>query len=428
MVLNDNRDRVSILESAPDSEFPEQFVQNMISVFEHSRDEINELLKIKSMPVLEKCRSLVFNELVLKLPQFAGRQLYARRKAVWLIEDIYLFSFSAINSLPDKHLSKCFKQQINFDLDTSRVSVQDDEVIQDSQDTTGEQTMIEMYVKLQDRLKSLEAIVKSQAGKIESLEKVVATNKQKENRSESKTTDTSMDQGEGGGSAAVQEGADLDRAGQPSHSGDEVKSVDFVNPSTQTQIQRTGHEDGFRHSTWQRKNILKGGQVKSIVNQPEVKGTSHNNFDIKACVSETSGIYAVYVGKLQHSSTTEKIRAHLNKVKIGGVADVISLNNRPNKTEASFCVSLNDEESAKKIFNPSLWPSEVLVRPFRPSRGKYRSSRYRHTKQGYRQQHYDGYRDTRKYNRSEYEDRYEDQRYCRDDWEDYRYSDYGRRY
>ena len=223
MVLNDNRDRVSILEtleSAPDSEFPEQFVQNMISVFEHSRDEINELLKIKSMPVLEKCRSLVFNELVLKLPQFAGRQLYARRKAVWLIEDIYLFSFSAINSLPDKHLSKCFKQQINFDLDTSRVSVQDDEVIQDSQDTTGEQTMIEMYVKLQDRLKSLEAIVKSQAGKIESLEKVVATNKQKENRSESKTTDTSMDQGEGGGPADVQEGADLDRAGQPSQTMD----------------------------------------------------------------------------------------------------------------------------------------------------------------------------------------------------------------
>ena len=79
-------------------------------MFEHSKEELTEFLQMKPVrSVLNQTRDLVFAELVTKLPIYAGRQVYARRKVDFLLEDIYVFAFSAVNGLPDQRLNKCLK-------------------------------------------------------------------------------------------------------------------------------------------------------------------------------------------------------------------------------------------------------------------------------------------------------------------------------
>ena len=101
------------LETLQETEFLTVFVNKVITIFEHSKDEIVDLLMTKSVPVLKKLRDMIFAELVLKLPRFAGREMYSRRKEELWAEDIYVFAFSAVSGLPDKRLDKCLKPMLD---------------------------------------------------------------------------------------------------------------------------------------------------------------------------------------------------------------------------------------------------------------------------------------------------------------------------
>ena len=84
------------LDSVDEQGMPLMFINKQVSIFEHAKDEIVEFLKTKSIPVLKELRDLVFSELVDKIPQYAGREMYQRRKTDLLAEDIYVFGYSAI--------------------------------------------------------------------------------------------------------------------------------------------------------------------------------------------------------------------------------------------------------------------------------------------------------------------------------------------
>ena len=78
--------------------------------------------------------------------------------------DIYVLSYSSVSALPHKKLSKCLKQ--NIGLDATNISEPDVE----SQNIHDLHTLTEMYLKIQDKVSSLEGTVKLQSVKIESLE------------------------------------------------------------------------------------------------------------------------------------------------------------------------------------------------------------------------------------------------------------------
>lgn len=73
-------DTLEFLDTVPDKDLPETFVKNLIPVYEHSKEEIIDFLKSKDIALLKNIRDLVFGEMVAKLPQYAERELYARRK------------------------------------------------------------------------------------------------------------------------------------------------------------------------------------------------------------------------------------------------------------------------------------------------------------------------------------------------------------
>ena len=137
----------------------------------------------------------------------------------------------------------------------------------------------------------------------------------------------------------------------------------------------------YRHSTKERKNILRGRTGARLpVQQGDIRGTSNNSHRINAARQPSSGTSLVYVGKLAVNTSCDDLRCHLSDVNIGDVADVVKLNSRNKTKETSFCISFNTSSELDKIFQAEIWPAGVIVRPFRPfkSSRNYRNFRGHH--------------------------------------------------
>jgi hypothetical protein len=400
---DDNIDILETLDSTAEKDVPEVFLKKLISIFEHSKEEIVEFLKAKSMIILKSLRDQVFAEMVIKLPQYAGRELYARRKGDMLAEDIYVFAFSAVNSLPDKRLTKCLKPVL--DLDATHLSSDDDVT-----DAPNIQNIVELCIQLQDKVNKLEKTVKSQNDRIAILEGN-ATNAQMNTlgRLDNKSRRGARDQAEGGVAEQPATGAEPGPQAAPSQPGDAPSDKTQINKVVQERVaigeaqrkptQNPGpqgappqqavnpnpggeavEDGGFRHTTQERRNIQRGQHRlrAAATDQADVQGTSTENHRISA--APQSGRHLVYVGKLSPNTTNALIRQHLHDNNITDIADVVCLTNRFPSSEVSFCVSLDNEASMNKMFESNMWPLGVVIRPFRPSRP--RRSNYRGTQNG----------------------------------------------
>ena len=76
---SENADVLEVIDSVPDDEFPQVFVNKLVPILEYSKKELLDFLKLKSIETLKELRTLVFLELVTVLPQYNGRDMYARR-------------------------------------------------------------------------------------------------------------------------------------------------------------------------------------------------------------------------------------------------------------------------------------------------------------------------------------------------------------
>ena len=65
------------LGSVPDGDFPQMFIEKLVLVMEHSKEEILELLKSKPIAVLKKLRELAFAELVKKMSWLQKTYLFS---------------------------------------------------------------------------------------------------------------------------------------------------------------------------------------------------------------------------------------------------------------------------------------------------------------------------------------------------------------
>ena len=317
-------------------------------------------------------------------------------------EDIYVLSYSSVSALPHKKLSMCLKQ--NIGLDATHISEPDVE----SQDIHDLHTLTEMYLKIQDKVSSLEGTVKLQSAKIESLENQPTQTKLELVKSKVNTNpkEISMDQIEDGQGEQLE--TELGTLPNPSQSDDDTPKV---NPPTyaaavrnETEVEendgderqivipesqrapshkpstalpgRNNEDPPFRHSANERKNIQRGKvNLRAAVRQGSVRCSSNRDFHISAANQDNKGSYLVYVGNLQVDTMEETLRKHLSTVKIKDVADIISLKGRNSDKSTAFCVSFNNESEMGKMFQDKLWPLGVKVRPFYPSKRYSNNSR-----------------------------------------------------
>lgn len=385
-------DVLEMMDGLPEGDFPRIFVTKIVPILEHSRDEIIELLKQKGTHVLKQLRELVFAEMVAKLPQYVGREMYARRKNDLLADDIYVLAFSATNAIPDKRLSKCLKPTL--DLDATQMSVADE----DTSESHDIQTLVEICVQLQEKVKNLEATVQSQQERLIALE-ALSTNAQIEHLDNMQRnvvpTEGSTDQAEGvvvgqpeaatpgTQPTAPQPGDDLQqhfdtysaavsqpRANDGARMQDNVPGPQGAPSTPADEPNQATADEGFRHSAKERKNIRRGGTgLHAAVNRRDIHGTSTGQHRVSAAGQSGPSTYLVYAGKLAANTTCDDLRCHLNDVGIQDIADVMNLNGRNRARESSFCISINSKSSMEKAFCPELWPTGVIVREFRPSKG-----------------------------------------------------------
>lgn len=422
MTSQGENDVLETIDSLSDQEFPLMFVNKLVSIFEHSKEEITELLKSKSLPALKQLRDLPFSELVSKLPQYAGREMYARRKGDLLAEDIYVYGFSAINALPDRRLSKCMKPTL--DLDSTSLLEQEPE----NNDIHNIQSLTELCIQLQDNVRKLQETVKAQENRIMVLETQVTVDQIKSLGASTNTStqNRSRDQAEGGvpeqphradpGTQVPvpQPGDDQQQrpASQPqaAASGDDANGgapgQQHVNPGPQgapphladNATHPNGGEDAdFRHSARERKDILRGNiGIMAAVQQNDIRGSSKRAHCISAVKQSTAGTHLVYVGGLSPDTTANDLRRHLSSVNITNIADVIDLKGKYRSKQASFCVSFDNVNAMQNAFKCEFWPEGVHVRTFRA--GGRRSPKAtdhqgRQSRRDYAQDRQNGWRD-----------------------------------
>ena len=313
MAEGENMDILDTIESTPEDNIPTLFVNKLVAILEHSNEEILDIIKTKSKKMLIELRSLVFTEFTTVLPQYVSRKMYARKKSELIAEDIYVFAYSAVNALAHKKLNKCLKQQT--DLDSTNVS----EIDNDNQDTHDIQSLVELCIKLEDRLNTLETEKKEQQEKILELEIQVCTLKMHSliAQRDNVLLDGSRDQAEGGVSEQesntnsgtrfappqpeddppvspptyheaiqdedVPEESHTDAARRHSILLPRSQGATFHQAESSTQKSSSSLQEdpnpiaaaGFRHSAHERKTILKGhGHRRAIVNQRDIRGSS----------------------------------------------------------------------------------------------------------------------------------------------------------
>ena len=361
-----------------------------------------------------------------------------------------------MSSLPDKRIVNCLKPELHVDLDSTHISIVDEEL----QDVPNVQTLFELCVQLKEKVLKLEATVRTQNNRIATLENHKTKDTVNELNISGLSGEHSKEQAEGG--VPEQQLADPGTQVTPSQPADE-SSNNMQNENTgdgaPRQITQTpgsqgapsqpvtnqgttdmadSTEGGFQHTTNQRRNILRGNQGRPTVKQSDIKGSSVGNHKIQSSVRSDMGTYLIYVGRLDRETTTQMVRDHLTDIKVTDVADVINLNSRANRSEASFCISLNSEVSMNKAFKPSLWPCDVVVRPFRPPRKKqnyhrreYQGNTQRETRQNKNRIKEDGSQWNRQRNVNWTDSRWDhDSEDHRDSYgyHSYRFNDYVRRY
>ena len=80
-------------------------------------------------------------------------------------------------------------------------------------------------------------------------------------------------------------------------------------------------EDGFRHTTKERKEIKRGKlPLRAATGHTNVTGTSTRSHGISASLQGQNAPHLIYVGRLNPHTTTEQLREHMHDVGITDIA------------------------------------------------------------------------------------------------------------
>jgi hypothetical protein len=334
-----------IQEAGNQNEIVDCFEKHLQEVYAHCRDEIIQFYENLGMPVLLTIRDKLFSDLC-KIFSLENYELIERRKMTCLADEVFIMGFSLVNKLMHKRLLKLLKPK-KEEGDKSPI-LSDDERLSYAE-------LVARYLSMQATFTDLKSLVKQLSTRISVLE-------EERNRSHvtgdsyhshPKTKDTvskDCDNPEKPNAVKVLAEVHHDILGNKQKPPMMVDSIDPEDKDTSEQLTQ---DAPFRHTRRDRKNILRKSRVMSHV-QAAPK--------ISKVQSETC---LVYVGKLKTDTTEKAVRAHLHEIGIDheDVADILRLNNK-NRDYASFCISINTNESEAVALRRSNWPSGVAVRKF----------------------------------------------------------------
>ena len=370
------------------------YVEKLGEIFAHAKNEIVEFNEKLGNELLLSLRNALFVKLLELLPKYIGFDLYCRRKTNLIAEDVYILGYCVVSGLEDRRLKNILK------CDPNKSVLSQEDGVTNAEDLD----IIHTCITLKNSVATLVNQVKCLVTHVEVLENEITSMKLLVQHPSNK--DSVVE------SSGSSDSSDTESGSEETVNTDEAESANNVAPNvpmnmTQAQNTQTSPVAAFRHSSQERRRIRRGrsnkhqkqsvkhnvtpaGQSDSnstppaqsdttarraqtrvpISNVPMVGSSLKSHRIEAAAVSDrrtkpAENIHRVYAGRLSSSTSEDAIRAHLADVGLqnSDIADVVKLKCR-NLNESSFCISLNSKVAENKIYDSSLWPEGIRIRPF----------------------------------------------------------------
>ena len=332
------------------------FVDNIVLVFSHTKNDVIEQLDKWNMEVLINLRCVLFRKFVEIFPQYKEQELISRRSKQLLTEDVYIIGYSVINKKEDRRFKNILKGEMPSEVTASP------EIIDINR-------LYETCLELQEMVDILKVRVNGHEKRIEELEdentRLKLTLVEKIEKTDEKQAETSTDHTE----LLEDENTSPNKLLKTQSQTEDKKTNEKVEKDEKEK------EEPFRHTTAYRRKILKAKepncnckQQKSDSNRSAVLGTSIEQHRIKSAVPGyvKQATSLVYIGGLDQNTSEDEVWSHILDIGVQNrnIADVLKLKNRSN-SDASFCVSICNKEAEDLVYNSSKWPSGTRIRPFK---------------------------------------------------------------
>ena len=407
------------LSKEPLERFVLTYTDNLTAIYEYDSCEIHEFLTSLKVDTEAQKRDILFNLrkcLHEKLCEFfpdSYDELYNRKKASKLVNDIYIIGHSVVNKMEDKRLKTVYKKLRGNDLELSLPVVTDDSILDDHIDENNTHEVVNVCIqlkvtvkdlcntvnRLQDDIKELTARLEDQPNQrcphcvgdprntpaahdnpprdnetpprdnetppsdnVPAPEQAAAQTDEAEATAPGHREEVNGHQSPG----SVDDPNDLDDQHQ-SDSNTNAETATQVNRPTVTESQQAPTDNtppnsqSFTLPQRQRKQA-KQGRLFTVVNgsatrQMSISGINNANRPSAAPKS-------VYVGKLAESTTPDSLRKHLREEGINDVVDVIDLRCKI-QGRSSFCIIVESQQSETTLYDPNIWPLGAKIRQYK---------------------------------------------------------------
>ena len=281
--------------------------------------------------------------------EFGTRELYNRRLPHTYANDIYLLGNSIRNSNIDKHLKVVFKPAHNND--NPEHDANPDVSIIDQTD------VIETCLLLRDSVVSLKAVIHYLQQEVTDLRSHVV-------QLDAKLVDARVTHNP----APLPhhpEGTPADETTAPLNGNvtDDIQPENVTTDPTETNAD-------FRLPINQQKKLLTGRRG-TPTQRPGIVGKSKATHSFSGINGPTrTQMRSLYIGNCGTNASITSVRAHLVSIDLAdALIDIQSLDTKYSDMKL-FCITLNSTDAENKAYE-SVWPNNVVVRPYRPPRKGY---------------------------------------------------------
>jgi hypothetical protein len=348
------------------------FISNLQPIFARDSQEIVDALEKLPLDTILSIREQVFVRAETVLSCCLGQRLCSRRSSNLAANDVYVIGLSAINKIPDSRLKTLLRQH----KEKSSCAIVPNYAIDENQPSTLAD-LLEVCSSLKRTVDDLKEELFATQARVALLEDETttlrlaamtaqSTNENIEAQEETNPLlavdeDDSDDEGEG--QIAV---ADSTPEAEPERVVDPAGNS-ATSTSTSTNAAATSSNNNSRQRSRKRK---KNNNLPPVITSAII-GTGSPSSGV---TSNPQTRVHIYVGKLDRDFSTDSLRKHLTGKVHLKTTDLIDITQLRRFGFSSFKVTLATQDALTKVFQPSRWPQNALVKLFeerapRASRG-----------------------------------------------------------
>ena len=339
--------------NAPD--FCRAFVENKNLVFQYSARDVQDQLEKQELDALLPLHKTLSAMIQADFPEYSNKKPINRQSKSRAVSDIYVMGYSLVNDSPARELDKIFIHGVLNDSQADNTQADRDDFAE----------LLISVADMRRELSEMQEAVNELTKDNEELKATVDALRQQL----APTADADQGPGDGASAAAPSEqpssAVQSENASQVPVSVGQIPgarrfrySFDTGSSSSDSDISEAS--EVFQQ---QRRQRQKRRRRRPQRGQPSLGQTSRLKSVARPSTSQQAQPKAAYhIGHVDPAQSADDIVAHLRSLGCATSPTIRCL--RARDDWKSFCVELS-RDKANEFFHGNLWPSGVVVRPFR---------------------------------------------------------------